>query len=222
MKDCMPILHLCNLSLITFFLSVNPSHASHQLVTDLTDSNFDNVTASGAWMIEIYAQWCSHCRQLEPHWKTMAKELESSGIRTGKINGPENRVLMSRFGVKGFPSIYYIKGTSTWIFEGSRSVQAMKEFALSGHKLEEPLPFWRSPTGIVGRLMGHVHRIPFGIKEAYSLLKEEKGMSDLAILAWILAIPVLVGAFTICLVDGLFLRQARIAESLQHAHPHEH
>jgi hypothetical protein len=42
---------------VTLFFSTELAHASHQLVTDVTDSNFDNVTASGAWMIEIYAQW---------------------------------------------------------------------------------------------------------------------------------------------------------------------
>jgi hypothetical protein len=66
-----------------------------------------------------------------------------------------------------------------------------------------------------------MRRIPGGVKEAYTLLKEEKGLSDLSIVAGILAIPVVVGAITICMVDGLFLRQARIAESFQNTHAHE-
>ena len=46
------------------------------------DENFDNLTSDGsAWMIDVYATWCSHCRQLEPQWNLLAKELAPLGIR---------------------------------------------------------------------------------------------------------------------------------------------
>ena len=87
---------------------------------------------------------------------------------------------MGRFGVTAFPSIFFLKGGSTWVYEGARNVQEVrghkylfeanltlnccisgmqfKEFALTGHKKETSLPFWKSPTGLVGRMVGRLHR----------------------------------------------------------------
>ena len=59
------------------------------------------------------------------------------------------------------------------------------------------------------------------MREAYGFLKKERGLSDLAIVGGFLAVPVLVGAMTICVVDGLYLRQARLHEDFDgpaHAH----
>ncbi len=93
------------LTLLAVILSVgsadSTTDAAERLVTEITDANFDNYTASGGrWMVEIYAPWrarmctwsawthdgmrmcrCSHCRQLEPQWNLMAKELATLGIR---------------------------------------------------------------------------------------------------------------------------------------------
>lgn len=66
---------------------------------------------------------CSHCRQLEPQWILLSKELQAEGIQTAKINGPENPILMTRFAVAGFPSIFFLKGGSTWAYQGPRNVQ---------------------------------------------------------------------------------------------------
>ena len=55
-------------------------------------------------------------------------------------------------------------------------------------------------------------RIPGALKEVYAYLRKEKGLSDLALVCGFLAVPVVVGAITICLVDGLYQRQARILD----------
>lgn len=39
-----------------------------------------------------------------------------------QIDGTKNRVLMKRFAVMGFPSIYLLRGGQTWIYESARSV----------------------------------------------------------------------------------------------------
>jgi thiol-disulfide isomerase/thioredoxin len=52
-------------------------------VIELTDSNFDSLvlTSEDMWLVEFYAPWCGHCKNLAPHWAQAATELK------GKVRG---------------------------------------------------------------------------------------------------------------------------------------
>lgn len=45
--------------------------------------------------------------------------------QAGKIDGPQNKVLMNRFGISSFPAIFLLKDGSAWEYEGARTVQAV-------------------------------------------------------------------------------------------------
>lgn len=47
-------------------------------VVVLTDSNFDELVTGGgeAWMVEFYAPWCGHCKNLKPAYIQAAKALK--------------------------------------------------------------------------------------------------------------------------------------------------
>ena len=83
-------------------------------VIELTDLNFDeHVTRGGVWFIDVYAPWwatsthkkshaypwtthraitndvsltsrCSHCRELEPVWQEVARQLDGI-VNVGKV-----------------------------------------------------------------------------------------------------------------------------------------
>ena len=36
--------------------------AADQGPVDLTDQNFDRLTAEGTWLVKVYAPWCAHCK----------------------------------------------------------------------------------------------------------------------------------------------------------------
>jgi thioredoxin-like negative regulator of GroEL len=53
-------------------------------VIELTDSNFDSVVLNSEdmWLVEFYAPWCGHCKNLAPHWAQAASELKGKVRRS--------------------------------------------------------------------------------------------------------------------------------------------
>lgn len=71
----------------------------------LTDDNFSQVLESkDLWLIEFYAPWCGHCKQLAPAWAKAATKLKGQ-VKVAKVDATENQALGSRYGVKGYPTI---------------------------------------------------------------------------------------------------------------------
>lgn len=55
-------------------------------VIELTDSNFDSLVLNSEdmWLVEFYAPWCGHCKNLAPHWAQAASELKGK-VRSSNI-----------------------------------------------------------------------------------------------------------------------------------------
>ena len=56
------------------------------------------------WLVEFYAPWCGHCKNLEPHWNQAASDLRGK-IRVAKVDTTVHTKLGSRFKVQGYPTI---------------------------------------------------------------------------------------------------------------------
>jgi protein disulfide-isomerase A6 len=76
-------------------------------VVELTDVNFDALVLEGKehWLVEFYAPWCGHCKNLAPEWKKAANSLKGSGMRLGAVDATVATGLASKYGIKGYPSI---------------------------------------------------------------------------------------------------------------------
>ncbi|XP_009333068.1 PREDICTED: protein disulfide-isomerase A3 [Pygoscelis adeliae] len=89
--------------------------------------NFDEiVNAEGKdVLIEFYAPWCGHCKNLEPKYKELGEKLSKDpNIIIAKMDATANDV-PSPYEVRGFPTIYFApagKKQSPKKYEGGREV----------------------------------------------------------------------------------------------------
>ncbi|XP_064466792.1 protein disulfide-isomerase TMX3-like [Ornithodoros turicata] len=124
----------CALSLLLYSttLCVHLTHGSK--VLELSD-RFLEVRHEGVWLVKFYAPWCSHCKMLEPIWSQVAQSLVDTDIRVGRVDCTRFTAVASEFGVRGFPTILFIKGHKTVEYKGDRNRDEIAEF---GRRMDGP------------------------------------------------------------------------------------
>lgn len=72
----------------------------------LTDSNWADTIAQSddLWLVEFYAPWCGHCKNLEPQWNKAATDLAGQ-VKIAKVDATTNPGLAQRFSVNSYPQI---------------------------------------------------------------------------------------------------------------------
>jgi protein disulfide-isomerase A6 len=82
-------------------------------VVTLTSENFDELVLNGpeAWLVEFYAPWCGHCKNLAPEWASAADKMKGDGaVKFGAVDATAHAALAQRFDVKGYPTIKQFSG----------------------------------------------------------------------------------------------------------------
>lgn len=102
----------------------------------LDDSNFEStlMNSQDLWLVEFYAPWCGHCKNLEPHWNQVASELKGKKIKIAKLDADSNKQTGSRFQISGFPTIKLFppgkkSQSNTEPYDGPRDAAAIIAFA---------------------------------------------------------------------------------------------
>lgn len=73
----------------------------------ITDEDFDQfVNKYDRVLVDLWADWCAPCKQLEPILKQLAGDVEAA---IGKLNVDENREVPSKFGVTAIPTMLIFK-----------------------------------------------------------------------------------------------------------------
>ena len=72
----------------------------------------------------FYASWCGHCRASMDEFKMAVQNSNGSVIMIPE--GDENRNLMKKYNVRGFPTIVNSSGT---VYNGPRKAQDIIDFA---------------------------------------------------------------------------------------------
>ncbi|KAF6778034.1 hypothetical protein AHF37_02580 [Paragonimus kellicotti] len=103
-------------------------------VIELTDSNFDEIVLNSEepWLVEFYAPWCGHCKNLKPHWDRAATELKGV-MKVGAVDATVHNRLSQKYGIRGFPTIKFFdagkKMSDPVDYEGGRTSDDIVKWA---------------------------------------------------------------------------------------------
>lgn len=120
-------------TLLASACSIQALYDSSDDVVELTAGNFNHkvINSDDIWLVEFYAPWCGHCRNLAPDWKKAAKALKGI-VNVGAVDMDVHGSVGGPYNVRGFPTIKVFAGNknSPQDYNGARSAQAIVDEAL--------------------------------------------------------------------------------------------
>lgn len=113
-------------------------------VVELTDSNFESLVLNSddMWLVEFFAPWCGHCKNLEPEWKSAARELKGK-VKLGAVDATVYGALAQKYGVQGYPTIKYFAAgakSSPSDYDGGRTSSDIVQWSLNKWSVNAPAP----------------------------------------------------------------------------------
>lgn len=121
-----------NYLLLSAFAILRSNAAS--LVLDLIPENFDKVvlTSGKPALVEFFAPWCGHCKNLAPVWEELAQKFAfaEDKVSIAKVDADENKDLGRKFGVQGFPTLKWFDGINETPtdYNGGRDLESLSAF----------------------------------------------------------------------------------------------
>ncbi|KAL8768918.1 MAG: hypothetical protein Q9209_004973 [Squamulea sp. 1 TL-2023] len=103
-------------------------------VLDLIPNNFNSVVLESGKpaLVEFFAPWCGHCKNLAPVYEELAQTFEfaKDKVIIGKVDADEHKDLGRKFGVQGFPTLKWFDGKSDKPedYNGGRDLESLSSF----------------------------------------------------------------------------------------------
>ena len=115
-------------------------------VIELTDSNFDKLVlqSDDVWLVEFFAPWCGHCKNLAPEWAKAAKDLKGK-VKLGALDATVHTSIASKYQVQGYPTIKFFPGgkkdkSSAQDYDGGRTASDIVAWASDKYVVNIPAP----------------------------------------------------------------------------------
>ena len=113
-----------------------PQSVEVDSVVVLTEKNFDEVIQTNLMvLVDFYAPWCGHCKNLEPEYKKAASIIRRSGtppVLLAKVDATSEKELASRFDIDGYPTLLIFEHSFTpQAYAGPRTAEGIVEYLRS-------------------------------------------------------------------------------------------
>jgi len=121
------------IGLLAFFATANALYDEGSGVKILDASNFDKLVGNSGQLavVEFFAPWCGHCKQLVPEYIKAAKKLKGVvDVYALDASDQQNGEIAQAHGIRGFPTIMVFNGPKVIPYDGQRTGDAIVAFAM--------------------------------------------------------------------------------------------
>lgn len=113
-------------------------------VIELTESNFESlvIDSDDMWLVEFFAPWCGHCKNLAPEWAKAATDLKGK-VKLGAVDATVYAALAQKYGVRGYPTIkYFAPGgkSNPSDYDGGRTASDIVTWSMNKFVENAPAP----------------------------------------------------------------------------------